>query len=201
MIFSLAQRLMRRRCVCLYLITSVLKPNYNPCVAPSGEDARVDFESCVTLIIEHEGGFVHDDDDLGGATKYGISQRAYPDLVIQRLTLAQAKDVYRKDYWDKYSVGHLPPMFRLVVFDALVNQGPTWTTKGLQNLVGTKPDGVLGPKTVAAIKAFKDKQGLLKKFMRLRIDRYHSHPMYHKFGRGWMNRVVSLVFDGYFSSV
>ena len=48
----------------------------------------LDFTDAAALIIESEGGERITDDprDPGGLTKYGISQRAYPRLDIERLT-------------------------------------------------------------------------------------------------------------------
>jgi hypothetical protein len=55
-------------------------------------------------------------------TKYGISQRAYPDLDIRSLSPAQARELYHRDYWPKAGDG-LPWPLCAVAFDAGVNQG------------------------------------------------------------------------------
>ena len=46
-------------------------------------------------------GYVNDPKDPGGETNYGISKRAYPDVDIKNLTEDGAKDIYKRDYWDK----------------------------------------------------------------------------------------------------
>ena len=45
------------------------------------------FDHCITAILTEEGGLVNHSRDPGGLTKYGISQRSYPNLDIQSLTL------------------------------------------------------------------------------------------------------------------
>ena len=42
----------------------------------------MEFNDVIDKVLEHEGGYVNDPNDLGGETKYGISKRAYPDVDI-----------------------------------------------------------------------------------------------------------------------
>src|SRR5690606_2973445 len=65
------------------------------------------FLHAVEVVLEHEGGYVHDPHDPGGETKFGISKRQYPDLDIANLTREQAIEIYRRDWWDKYGYGRL----------------------------------------------------------------------------------------------
>ncbi len=81
------------------------------------------FERAVAFILRHEGGYVNDLRDPGGETKFGISKRAYPHLDIKGLTEAEAKEIYRKDYWDRAGCGALEWPLCLVHFDACVNMG------------------------------------------------------------------------------
>ena len=67
------------------------------------------FETAVDFILSVEAGLVNDPSDPGGLTKFGISQRAYPDVNIRDLTLDGAKTLYRKDYWNRCSCDKLPP--------------------------------------------------------------------------------------------
>jgi len=53
-------------------------------------DSDTNFNLAIPVILQHEGGYVNDPNDAGGATKYGISQRTYPNLDIANLTVAQA---------------------------------------------------------------------------------------------------------------
>ena len=62
-----------------------------------------DFDRAFEKTLRFEGGgeLVDDPNDAGGPTRWGISQRAYPDLDIKNLTKEGAKEIYRKDYWLK----------------------------------------------------------------------------------------------------
>ena len=81
------------------------------------------FAKAFAIVIGEECGYCNDVADPGGATKYGISHAAYPDLDIASLTLADAQAIYRRDYWDKISGDRLDPRLALLVFDAAVNNG------------------------------------------------------------------------------
>lgn len=66
--------------------------------------------------------------DPGGLTKFGISQRSYPDLDIASITLDQAKALYKRDYWDVIN-GHQFSKGLALLLDCAINQGPTTAIK------------------------------------------------------------------------
>jgi lysozyme family protein len=79
-----------------------------------------------------------------------------------------AKAIYKKSYWDKVQADSLPPIVRYAVFDAAVNSGVGASVKWLQQSVGATPDGVLGPKTLAALNEV-NPEGLLRKMLAKRL--------------------------------
>lgn len=65
-------------------------------------------------------------EDAGGKTKFGISEHAYPALDIDSLTLEEAKDIYKKDYWEKgWEAGKYSQTMINKFFQIKVNLGPT----------------------------------------------------------------------------
>lgn len=101
-------------------------------------------------VLSAEGGYVDDPVDRGGATKYGISQRSYPDLDIQALTRAEALAIYARDYWHAYRCGDLPPALGLLLFDGVVQHRPKTAVQIFQMAVGVRADGLIGPVTLQA---------------------------------------------------
>ena len=81
------------------------------------------FDEIIEIVLEHEGGYVNDPDDPGGETNFGVSKRAYPNVDIKNLTEDAAKDIYRRDYWDRNHCEDLPDELRHVYFDMCINQG------------------------------------------------------------------------------
>ena len=120
----------------------------------------VEFKEIIEAVLHHEGGYVNDPKDPGGETKYGVSRKAYPDLDIKNLTLDDAVDIYKRDYWDKAKVEELKPDLRHIYFDMVVNMGRSRAVKVLQQTANSKGrtlkvDGGLGPKTIEALKDVK----------------------------------------------
>jgi lysozyme family protein len=93
-----------------------MKKNYNP-------PPQI-FDAAFLLVVAAEGGEKVTDDprDPGGLTKWGICQRSYPDLDIRALTESDAREIYRRDYWDACKCDELPWPLSLYVFDAAINQ-------------------------------------------------------------------------------
>lgn len=164
------------------------------------------FETALAFTLAQEGGYVDNQRDPGGRTKYGISQRAYPSMDIPSLTRDQAAAIYRRDYWDALDLDSLPPSIAAVVFDAAVNCGPRRAVAQLQaaiNSLGAEPalivDGALGPRTVAAVRrleALSLTEALAANALLERLGHYSDicerDPDSRTFLRGWLRRVVAL---------
>lgn len=157
------------------------------------------FDSAFTLLMEFEGYLSDDADDAGGLTKYGISQRAYPDLDIRALTLDDARRIYRRDYFDKAHCGDLPADIATVVFDAAVNMGTHRAIQFLQRAVRVNDDGVYGPQTKAATLAaieYHGSESLVLDLLSYRAlyygDIVAARGSQRKYLRGWMRRTYRL---------
>ena len=108
------------------------------------------FDEIIEVTLHHEGGYVHDPKDLGGETNFGIAKRFYPKVDIKNLTKEGAKEIYKKDYWDKNKVDRLPDDLKHIFFDMCVNQGRGTAVKILQRAINgkggkLKVDGGFGP--------------------------------------------------------
>jgi len=151
----------------------------------------VSFNRAVEVVLDIEGVLSDDKEDSGGLTKYGISQKAYPDLEISTLSKDEAIEIYRADYWGASRANLIPWPLSLYLFDAAVNQGRRPGTKLLQQALGVAPDGVIGPKTIAAANRAGPEQAAL--YLALRARRYAEHPKWDRYGTGWLKRLFRLV--------
>ena len=61
------------------------------------------FPDAVERVLAREGGYSDNPADRGGRTNFGISSGAYPDLDVSKLTREQAKEIYKRDYWQAAS--------------------------------------------------------------------------------------------------
>jgi len=148
------------------------------------------FDYCVAIVLEDEGGLVSDPNDPGGTTNFGISQRAYPGLDIPNLTEAEAEQIYYNDYWVKFRCGDVPGHLDLWFMTACVMSGGATATKLLQQLVGCTPDGVFGPTTLQAVQQFPSSRQ--HEYLTLYTLHLMSLSDWPSFGKGWMNRLYRL---------
>ena len=138
------------------------------------------FEKAIQTILKHEGGYVDNKMDPGGATNFGISLRFLKDFVtkkpeefsrfdvnhdgnidyvdIKNLPQGEAINLYKQAFWDKNNYDKITD-FSIAekIFDLAVNMGGAQANKLLQRAIravtGIKlvEDGILGTKSFAQI--------------------------------------------------
>jgi lysozyme family protein len=184
-------------------------------------------EEIVRDIIAREGGFVHDPDDPGGATKYGVTlgtlRRLGMDITgdgaitardVERLTKAEAAKIFLRNFYDKPGIGMLPEALRASVFDMYVNAGPN-AVRILQRLLtmmgySCAADGVIGPQTIRAAGMAADAAPahLADAYAIARRNYYYAladaRPASRKYARrrdggkgGWIARAEAFMADRY----
>lgn len=171
------------------------------------------FDAFFPTLLKHEGGFVNDPADPGGATNKGITLATFqssakqylgidPTLEnLKTLTDAQAGEIYKPLYWNKVRGDDIELQeLADIVFDFQVNAGGS-ASKLLQrvlNELGTQPpvavDGDVGPGTMAALNRM-DQRAVYRRYKQGRIDYYQDlvakRPALGKFLNGWLKRVNS----------
>jgi len=150
----------------------------------------MNFDEAFTRLLGHEGGYVNDKRDPGGETNWGISKRSYPTLNIASLTEWDAKQIYRRDFWDKCKADKLPPDVRFDVFDGAVNSGIGQSAKWLQRAVNVPDDGEIGPITLAAC-ANVPGYVLSKRYNGHRLEFMTNLKTWAAFGGGWARRIAA----------
>jgi lysozyme family protein len=147
------------------------------------------FQRALAFVLAAEGGaaITNDPRDVGGLTRFGISQKSYPRLDIANLTRAQAEQLYRKDFWLAGCCDGLPAPVSLMHFDTAVNMGITTANTLLQLAANVEPDGCVGPKSLAAINRM-NRRDLCIEYASRRIVRYAGIKAFDRFGLGWTRR-------------
>lgn len=173
------------------------------------------FSEILKLVLKEEGGYVNDPADSGGATNRGVTQdnyNRYRDRVnqdrrhVRYLTLQETEAIY-DTYWKDCKADQMPAGINIMHFDFAVNAGPRQAALTLQRCVGVLDDGVIGPKTLAAV-AEKNGESLIKAYAESRRGFYRNlaerRPKDRKFLNGWLlrtNRVEKKSLDTYRRSV
>jgi len=156
-----------------------------------------DFDKAIIKTLINEGGAKITDDpsDSGGLTKYGISQRAYPNVNIRALTEAQAKAIYKRDYWDKIKGDDIPSQLVAEnIFDTAVNMGARTASRLAQMALGMQnADGIIGPQTLGVLNQV-EAETFIAEYTIAKIARYASicnrNRSQRKYLLGWVNRTL-----------
>lgn len=161
----------------------------------------MEFDDLIGGILEREGGYVNHPDDRGGPTNYGITQRVYGDWLaskgqqfrsVRDMAKEEARQIYYDLYWQNSKAEMLPKSVGEVHFDAAVNHGVRRAALLLQAAAAATQDGVIGPKTLAAVAAM-DKDLLLMRYLVMRYRFYGDIIKRDRkqlsFITGWLDRL------------
>lgn len=160
---------------------------------------KQNFEAALVSTLKHEGFWANHPKDPGGATMQGVTLKTYSDWLgrpaskeeLRKIPGEHLKTIYKTRYWDAVRADELPAGVDYVVFDMAVNSGPGRAAKTLQMAVGVTPDGAIGPKTLAAVKAH-DPAELIVTYQRNRENFLKALSTFPTFGDGWISRVDSV---------
>ena len=160
------------------------------------------FNSCLEIILHHEGGYVNHPADPGGETNLGVTKRVYEAYCkknglktksMKSLEITDVAPIYKTEYWDRVKGDDMPRALALCVFDFGVNAGTGRAAKYLQGMIGTKKDGGIGPNTLKKLDEYIREHGVdgaVRNYHSLRQKYYEKLKTFKTFGRGWTRRVT-----------
>lgn len=161
------------------------------------------------FILSFEGGYVNDPLDRGGATNKGVTIATWRrvgydkdgdgDIDVADLKLITDRDaverVMKPHYWDRWEADR-------ILSQSLANILVDWVwasgANGIkipQRILGVKDDGIVGPKTLAALNAA-DPRGLFDEIKARRTafieNIVRRNPSQGRFRAGWLRRLNSI---------
>jgi lysozyme family protein len=153
------------------------------------------FDTCLEMLLSHEGGFVNHPSDPGGMTNFGVTKAvldAYRGTVsteaqMRALTAVEVAPIYKKNYWDKAKCDDLPSGVDWSVMDWGVNSGTSRAAKALQRIIGVTADGGIGPMSLQAVANFEPRE-IVDKMYSVRQRFYEELSTFATFGKGWTRR-------------
>ena len=168
-----------------------------------------DIYNLVPLIFKWEGGFANDKDDNGGATMCGVTLTTYkrycakkgrPDPTVddlKKITRETCVDILRVFYWNPAKADNIKNQsIANLIVDNCWGSGTGWLKK-VQQVAGVAADGIVGPKTLAAINNANQKElftALWNRRKKFYADICSKNPTQKKFLRGWLNRLNDFKF-------
>ena len=159
-----------------------------------------DPRKAVRYTLANEGGYSDHPSDRGGATNYGISSHAHPDVDVYSLTPEGAEDLYIQRYWDRWNLSLIQDQdIANKVFDTVVWMGPKAGVKVLQRALralgeAVTEDGILGRNTAAAANLMSPNVLLpaLRSEVAGRVREIVARDNSQRvFKRGWLNRAYT----------
>lgn len=150
--------------------------------------------------------------DKGGPTMCGVTIGTYTRYRrlkghatttvddLKAMSYTEWRDIYKDMFWDRWRADDIRDQS---VANMLVDF--TWHSgangiKIPQRVLGVKADGVVGPRTLAAVNTA-DPSDLFDRLKTARLDYLdgiiRSNPSQARFRLGWHNRVNSIVYGGF----
>lgn len=164
------------------------------------------------FILSWEGGYVNDPVDKGGATNMGVTIATWRnvgydkdgdgDIDVDDLKLLSKEDVLNRvlkpHYWDKWKADQIKSQsVANILVDWVWGSGANGI-KLPQKLLGLTVDGIVGPKTLAAVNAsdslvlFNTIKAEREAFLYRIVER---DPTQKRFIKGWLNRLNALKYN------
>jgi lysozyme family protein len=140
------------------------------------------FEKALKFVLQHEGGYVNNPNDKGGATNKGITQNTYNAWLqskkqnlkdVRHITDEEVRQIYYNNYWLKAGCDKMSEKFAILAFDTAVNMGVSRVQEFLKYAKYISTD----------------------KFIIARIRKYNEFAKYGNqkiFLQGWLNRILDL---------
>lgn len=163
----------------------------------------------ISFIRSWEGGWSDNPSDSGGATMYGITLATFirwrldnnqprPDKNDLRIiTDDEWRDIFHFYYWNRLRANDINSQaVANMLVDWYWHSGIT-AVRTLQRLCRVTIDGIIGPKTIAAVNADNPEQ-LFRRLKEARITSLtgiaERRPDQRQFLKGWLRRVNSITY-------
>lgn len=159
----------------------------------------------ITSVMRREGWdkYTNHPADRGGPTKWGITLKAWQEYRgdwtsvtaedVKAITEPQARDFYEKLYVYGPRFNQLPEKIVELVVDCAVHHGQRRAAKWVQRAVGSRQDGAVGRKTIAAAYA-ENSDAIILRIIAYRTKLFGrlvtNDPSQAAFAAGWNNRAM-----------
>jgi lysozyme family protein len=148
-------------------------------------------ENPIDTVLRHEGGYVNNKADSGGATNFGITRKTLSHYLgrkasienVRSMTESTAREIYERNYLTGPRINTLPEPTQTLILDMAVTHGPRNGIKILQRVLNASgvsapisPDGIMGPTTREATELALSKMGntLQNALVEERIRFFHN---------------------------
>jgi len=156
------------------------------------------YTKVIKKILKWEGGYAG---NIDGATctMKGVTLATYRRFFgneknckdLKEITQAEWDYIFKKGFWDKWKADDIKNQsIAELLVDWCWTSG-VWGIKFPQRVLGVKDDGIVGPKTLAAINDYENQEELFNKLWNRRKKHFQDIAKggKAKFLGGWLNRL------------
>ena len=156
------------------------------------------YTKVIKKILKWEGGYAG---NIDGATctMKGVTLATYRRFFgneknckdLKEITQAEWDYIFKKGFWDRWKADEIENQsIAELLVDWCWTSG-VWGIKFPQRVLGVKDDGIVGPKTLAAINDYEDQEELFNKLWNRRKKHFQDIAKggKAKFLGGWLNRL------------
>ena len=160
-----------------------------------------DYKKLVPIIKKYEGGWSNHPNDRGGCTNSGVTIATYRRYFgknktcndLKRMTDNQWDTIFINGYWNKWLADRIKNQsIANLLVDWYWGSG-VYGIKYPQQVLGVTADGIVGPKTIAAINNYPNQKELFQKLWNRRKKHFDDivkrNPSQKVFIKGWHNRL------------
>ena len=159
-----------------------------------------DARQIIPFIRKWEGGYANDPSDKGGCTMMGVTIKVFQKWFGKEKTCEDLKNIsedewlaiFKKDYWNPWKADKIENQsIAQLCVDMGWGSGVKTAIKKVQECLGCKADGVVGPITLGLLNA-PDTATTFRKLWSMRYIWFHQIAKKgnnQKFLRGWLNRL------------
>lgn len=156
------------------------------------------------FILSHEGGYVNDPRDSGGATNRGVTLATYRSVFGNKKTIADLKKItyeewsiiFKKYYWDKCKADFIENQsVANMLVDFAWHSGVKNAVERIQRAVKVEDDGIMGRVTIGAINSYYLGQDtLFDELKEARLSFMKGCKSWNAHKNGWTKRLDSICF-------
>lgn len=165
-----------------------------------------DYRKLKPIVLKWEGGWANDPNDKGGCTMKGVTLATYRKYFgskktctdLKKLTDNQWDTVFINGYWNRWLADRIECQSIANLLVDWVWMSGIYGIKYPQQVLGVSADGVVGPKTLAAINDYPNKKELFDKLWNRRKKYFEAlgKGSNGKFLKGWLNRLNDFKWQG-----
>ena len=157
------------------------------------------------FILSWEGGFANIPGDRGGATNKGVTIATYRSVFGKERTVDDLKSItdgewlhiFNMLFWNRWKADQIQSQAIANLLVDWVWSSGNYGIKIPQRVLGVGIDGIVGPKTIAAINGYPNQNELFEKLWHEREDFFKriATGAQKKFLRGWLNRLNGIRYE------